>query len=73
MLLYHSLECRKNTENKNPKVTRTKNEKMFLSNYIVCDSKKSKVLKQQEASRLLSSFGIKTSLSKILLVGTPLF
>ena len=29
MLLYHSLKCRKNTEDKNPKVATTKNEKMF--------------------------------------------
>ena len=36
------------------------------------DVKKSKFIKQQEASELLSSLGIKTPLSKIPLVG-PLF
>ena len=38
---------------------------MLLSKYAVCDSKKSKFVKQQEASGLLSSLGIKMSLSKI--------
>ena len=46
---------------------------MLLSNRVVCDSKKSKFLKQQEASGLLSSLGIKTPLIKIPLVGTLLF
>ena len=38
---------------------------MLLSKYAVCDSKKSKFIKQHEASGLLSSLGIKMSLSKI--------
>ena len=46
---------------------------MLLSNCVVCDSKKSKFLKQQEASGLLRSLGIKTPLIKIPLVGTLLF
>ena len=46
---------------------------MVLSNCVVCDSKNSKFLKQQEASGLLSSFGIKARLSKIPLVGPLLF
>ena len=33
---------------------------MLLSNCAVCDSKKLKFIKQQEASGLLSSLGIKT-------------
>ena len=37
------------------------------------DSKKSEFIKEEEASRLLSSLGIKTSLSKIPLVGPLLF
>ena len=57
MLSYYCLQSRKNTESKNPKVRRTKNENvMFLS-------------KLQEASGLWSSLGIKTPLSKIPLVG----
>ena len=42
---------------------------MLLSKCAVCDSKKSKFIKQQEASELLRSLGIKTPLSKIPLVG----
>ena len=38
---------------------------MLLSKYAVCDCKKSKFIKQQEASGLLSSLEIKTPLSKI--------
>ena len=73
MLLYY-LKCRKNTESKNPKVVNTKNGKfMLLSNYAVCKSKKSRFIKEQEASGLLSSLGIKTLLSKIPLVGPLLF
>ena len=66
-------EYRKNSESKNPKVARTKNRRiMILSNCVVCESKKSKFIKRQEASGLLSSLGIKTPLSKIPLFG-PLF
>ena len=64
------LKCRKSTESKNPKVARTKNGRiMLLSKCAVCDSKKSKFIKQQEASRLLSSLGIKTPSNNIPLLG----
>ena len=46
---------------------------MLLSKFAVCDSKKLTFIKEQEAIGLLSSFGIKTPLSKILLVGALLF
>ena len=73
MLLY-CLKCRKNAESKNPKVARTKNGRiMRLSKCAMCDSKKSKFIKVQEASGLLISLGTKTSLSKIPLVGPVLF
>ena len=42
---------------------------MLLSKCEVCDSKKSKFIKEKEASGLLSSLGTKTPLSKIPLVG----
>ena len=42
---------------------------MVLSKYAICDSKKSKFRKLQEASELFSSLGIKIYLSKIPLVG----
>ena len=60
-MLSYCLKCRKNTESKNPKVERTKNRRiMLLSKCAVCDSKKSKFIKQQEASGLLNNLGIKT-------------
>ena len=74
MLSYYCFKCRKNTESKNPKVARTKNgRKVLLSNCVVWNSKKSKFLKQQETIGLLSSLGIKKHLSKIPLIGPPLF
>ena len=68
------MKGRKNTESKNSKVARTKSGRiMLLSKCAVCDSKRSKFIKEQVASGLLSSLGIKTSLSKIPLVGPLLF
>ena len=73
MLLYF-LKCRKNTESKDPKAARTKNGKItLLSKCTVCDNKKSKCIKQQERSELLSGLGTKTPLSQISLVGPYLF
>ena len=69
-MLTYCLKYRKNTESKNPKVVETKNWKiMLLSKCTMWDSKKSKSIKEQEASRLLSSLGIKISLNKLALVG----
>ena len=68
-MLLDCLKCRRNTESKNPKVVKTKNGRiMLLSKCSVCDSKKSRFIKEQEASALLYSLGIKTPLSKIPLV-----
>ena len=59
-MLSYCLKCRKNTKSKNPEVVRTKNGRiMLLSKCTVCDSKKSTFIKEQEASGLLSSLGIK--------------
>ena len=67
----YCLKCRKNTESKNPKVAWAKNGRiMLLSRCAICNNKKSNFIKEQEASGLLSSLGIKTPLSKIPLVGT---
>ena len=64
--LPYCLKYRKNTESKNPKVVRTKTRKMLLSKYEVCDSKKSKLIKEREASGLLSSPGINAPSKKFL-------
>ena len=69
-MLTYCLKYRKNTESKNLKVVETKNWKiMLLSKCTMWDSKKSKSIKEQEASRLLSSLGIKIPLNKLALVG----
>ena len=46
---------------------------MLLSKCAVCASKKSKFMKQQEASGLLSSLELKTPFSKILVLSLLLF
>ena len=46
---------------------------MLLSKCAVSNSKKEKLMKEQDASALLSSLGIKTHLSKAPLVGPLLF
>ena len=46
---------------------------MILPKCTVCDRKKSKFIKQQEASGLLSNLGIKTPLKRIPSIGPYLF
>ena len=66
----YCLKFKKNTENTNPRVSKTSNNKaMVLSKWAKGGSKKSRFIKEQEASGLLSSLGIKTPLSKIPLLG----
>ena len=73
-MLSYCLKCWKNTESKNLKVVRTKNGRiMLLSKCEMCNSKQSKFIKQQEASGLSGSLGIKTPLNRIPLVGPLLF
>ena len=67
------MKCRKNEKSKIPKVARTNPRIELLSICEMCDSKKSKFIKQQEVGGLLSSLGIKTPLSKIPFVGLLLF
>ena len=57
-MLFYCLRCRKNTWSKNPKVVRTNRRIMVLSKCETCDNKKSKFIKEQEASGLLSSLQI---------------
>ena len=54
-MLSYCLKCIKNTESKNPKVVTTKNGRlMLLSKCEVCNSKKSKLLEEQEAKGLFA-------------------
>ena len=73
-MLSYCLKCKKNTEGINPKVSATSNGRtMILSKCAICGSKKSKLIKNQEAKlSLLSGLGIRTPLSKISLFGDVL-
>ena len=46
---------------------------MVLSKCAICGSKKSRFIKNQETKELLSNLGIKTSLSKVPILGDILF
>ena len=60
------MKCRKDTENIDPKIVKTKNNRLVMqSKCSVCRIKKSRFVKEQEAKSLLSNLGIKTPLSKI--------
>ena len=64
----YCLKCRKNTENINPN-----GRTMVLSKCAICDSKKSKFIKNQEEKGLLSNLGVRKSLSKVPILGDVLF
>ena len=60
------MKCRKDTENIDPKMVRTKNNRLVMqSNCFICAIKKSRFVNKQEAKGLLSNLGIRTLLSKI--------
>ena len=60
------LKCKKNTENVNSKIFKTKNDRLIMqSKCAVCGIKKSRFVKKQEAKGLLSNLGIKALLSQI--------
>ena len=62
----YCVKCRKDTENIDPKMARTKNNRLIMqSKSPVCGIKKSRFVKEQRARGLLSNLGIKTPLSKI--------
>ena len=62
----YCVKCRKNTENLNSKIFKTKNGRLIMQSKCAdCGIKKSRFVKEQEAKDLLSNIGIKTLLSKI--------
>ena len=70
----YCLKCRKNSENINPRVSKTSNGRtMVLSKCAIFDSKKSKFIKNQEEKGLLSNLGVRTLLSKVPILGDILF
>ena len=69
-MLSSCLNCRKNKESKNPRIEKIyKGELVLLLKCEACDSKISISIKKQETSELWSNLGIKTPLSKIVLLG----
>ena len=68
------LKCRKDTENVNPRVPGTSNDKTkILWKYATCGSKKSRFMKNQEGKALLSNLALRTPLHKVQILGSILF
>ena len=73
-MLSYCLKCKRNAESINPNVSKTTNGKaIILSTCAICDCKKSKFIKQQEAKGLLSNLVLRTPLNKIPVLGDILF
>ena len=61
----YCLKCKKDTENIDPKIFKTTNNRLIMqSKCSNCENKKSRFVKQQEAKGLLSDLGINTPLRK---------
>ena len=62
----YCVKYRKNTENLNSKIFKTKNNILIMqSKCPVCGIKKSRFVKEPEAKGLLNNLGIKTPLNQI--------
>ena len=62
----YCLKCETNADNIDPKMFRTKNNRLLMqSKCSVCKNKKSRFIKEQEAKGLSSQLGIKTPFRKI--------
>ena len=62
----YCLKCKKDTDNIDPKMFKTKNNRLLMQSKCgVCNNKKSSFIKEQDAKGLLNNSGIKTPLSKI--------
>ena len=65
-MLSYCLKCKKNTENINPVVSKTSNDKtIILSKFGIYGAKKSRFVKKQEGKGLSTSLDFKTGLNKI--------
>ena len=62
----YCVKCKKDSENIDPKIVRTKNNRLAMqSKCSFCGIKKSRFVKKQETKGLLSNLGTKIPLSKI--------
>ena len=60
------VKCKKDTENIDPKIVRTKNNRLIMQSQCTdCRNKKSRFIKEQEAKGILTELGIKAPLSKV--------
>ena len=65
-MLTYCKKCREKTENLDPNIFKTKNNRSVMqSKCPECGIKESRFVKEQEAKGLLSNLGIKIPLSKI--------
>ena len=66
----YCMKCKKGTENIDPKIFRTKNNRLIMqSKCSVCGIKKSRFVKEQDVKGLLlSNSGVRAPLSKISLL-----
>ena len=70
----YCLKSQKYTKNINPQVSSTSNGKiMILSKCAICNSKKSKFIKKQDAKGLLRKLGMNTPLSNMPVLGDNSF
>ena len=70
----YCLKCKKDTENKNRKISKTSNNRIMVSSKCaICRSKKSRFIKNQEGKGLLSNLGIRTPLNKVPILADILF
>ena len=62
----YCVKCKKDTENINPKMVRTNNNRLILqSKCPICGIMRTRFVKEQEPKDLLSNLGIRTPPSKI--------
>ena len=60
----YCVKCKKDTENIDPKIVRTKNNRLVMqSKCSICGIKKSRFVKEKEVKGLLSNLGIKALLN----------
>ena len=70
----YCLKCKKDTENINPRVSKTSNNRtMLLSKCAKYGSEKSRFINNQETKGLLSNLGIRAPLSEVPILGDILF
>ena len=68
------LKCGENTKTISPLASKAINGgTIILSKCAVCNTKKARFMKKQEAKRLLSNLGIRALLNKIPILGNVLF